>query len=74
VDAVLIYYAIANAAAWTLEPRERRWSRAFAGLGLLGCVALAFTLSATSILSGAALLASGAFLYAIHRSRASRGM
>lgn len=39
--AVLLYYAIANASAWTLEPAHRRWPRALSGLGFVGCVVLA---------------------------------
>jgi basic amino acid/polyamine antiporter, APA family len=42
--AVRTYYAIANAAAWTLGEHERRWPRALAGFGVLGCLALALTL------------------------------
>lgn len=39
--AVLLYYAIANASAWTLSPTERRWPRWLSGLGLIGCLVLA---------------------------------
>src|SRR5690606_10267356 len=38
---VLTYYAITNAAAWTLGGRERRWPRALALAGLIGCLVLA---------------------------------
>ena len=55
---VLTYYAVANAAAMTL-PARRRGSRAFAFAGLLGCVALAFTLPMTSVVVGAGVLAVG---------------
>src|SRR5690606_6985339 len=50
--AVLTYYAIANAAAWTLGEHERRWPRALAGLGLLGCATLALTLPVGSVAAG----------------------
>jgi APA family basic amino acid/polyamine antiporter len=65
--AVLIYYAIANAAAWTLAKEQRRWPRAIAGLGLLGCGALALTLPITSVAIGAGILGAGALLYLLRR-------
>jgi APA family basic amino acid/polyamine antiporter len=65
--AVLTYYAIANAAAWTLGPGERRWPRALAGLGVVGCVGLALTLPASSIVVGAAVLAAGVATRAVLR-------
>jgi APA family basic amino acid/polyamine antiporter len=52
--AVLIYYAIANASAWTLSRGERRWPRAIAVLGLAGCAVLAFSLEWSSIAAGTA--------------------
>jgi APA family basic amino acid/polyamine antiporter len=67
--AVLTYYGIANAAAWTLEPAQRKWPRALAGLGVLGCVALASTLPAASIMTGAGLFALGALLHGVRRFR-----
>jgi APA family basic amino acid/polyamine antiporter len=66
--AVLTYYAIANAAAWTLAPHERRWPRAFAGAGLLGCLLLAVTLPLESVAGGAALLAAGAAAHLLRGS------
>ena len=57
---VLVYYAIANASAWTLRPQERRWPRWLAGLGLAGCLLLAATLPVTGVAVGAAMLAIGA--------------
>lgn len=61
--AVLVYYAVTNAAAWTLNPDERRWPRALAVLGLLGCVVLALTLPVVSVVGGAILLTLGALVY-----------
>jgi len=66
--AVLIYYTIANAAAWTLAPEQRRWPRVLSVLGLIGCVLLAFTLPLPSVLGGAAVLGAGVLVYLI-RSR-----
>ena len=42
--AVLSYYAIANASALTLTGDERRWPRALAVLGLVGCAVLGLSL------------------------------
>jgi APA family basic amino acid/polyamine antiporter len=67
--AVLGYYAIANASAWTLTPAERRWPRALAGLGVLGCIALALTLPASSVVAGAGVLGAGVAWYAVRRFR-----
>ncbi|OXM61328.1 amino acid permease [Amycolatopsis sp. KNN50.9b] len=53
--AVLTYYAIANASAWTLGTR-----RVVPVVGLIGCVVLAFSLPLASVISGAAVLAVGA--------------
>lgn len=61
--AVLTYYAIANAAALTLSDHERRWPRALAGLGILGCVLLAVTLPLASVLGGAGVMTLGAVIY-----------
>jgi len=71
--AVLVYYAITNAAALTLDRNQRRWPRGFAGLGLLGCVALAFTLPTASVVGGAAMMFAGAALYLVRRRAAASG-
>lgn len=65
--AVLAYYAIANASAWTLEAGERRWPRPLAGLGVVGCAALALSLPWTSVAGGALLLAAGAAGWGLRR-------
>jgi APA family basic amino acid/polyamine antiporter len=65
--AVLFYYAIANASAWTLSRSERRWPRIISLLGLLGCLAIALTLPPASIITGAALLAVAAGIFAARR-------
>lgn len=66
--AVLGYYAITNAAAWTLSDAERRWPRWIASLGFVGCVALAFSLPPASVLTGSAVLGVGALAWAARRS------
>ena len=65
--AVLGYYAIANASAWTLGPGERRWPKAVAGVGLVGCVVLACSLPASSITGGVVLLVIGIAVWVVVR-------
>lgn len=57
--AILTYYAIANAAAFTLPGRQRRWLRPLAVIGATGCALLALTLPPVTVLTGAAVLALG---------------
>ena len=66
---VLVYYAVANAAAWTLGPAGRRWTRWRAGAGLAGCLLLAASLPVTSVLAGAAVLGLGTILWAVRPAR-----
>ncbi|MFN8032920.1 MAG: APC family permease [Mycobacterium sp.] len=61
--AVLLYYAITNASAWTLG------RRLIPAAGLAGCVVLAFALPPASVLTGVAVLAVGAAIYAVRRWR-----
>ncbi|OBF53377.1 APC family permease [Mycolicibacterium monacense] len=63
--AVLMYYAIANASAWTLG------HRLVPAVGLAGCLLLAFALPWTSVLVGVAVLAVGALAYAVRRARST---
>jgi APA family basic amino acid/polyamine antiporter len=62
---VLLYYAIANAAAWTLGGSVL--PRVAAALGLAGCVALALSLPTSTIAVGAIVVSIGAILYAVRR-------
>ena len=64
---VLAYYAVANACAWTLTSGEGRPPRAVPVLGLAGCLVLAFALPASSVITGAAVLAAGAAAYGVRR-------
>ena len=59
--AVLVYYAVANASAWTLG------HRVVPAVGLVGCLVLAFALPLTAVLTGAAVLVVGAAIYALRR-------
>jgi APA family basic amino acid/polyamine antiporter len=68
--AVLTYYAIANASAWTLPHDLRRWPRPLAALGVVGCLVLAFTLPSASVVGGLVLLAVGAIVWIV---RARKG-
>jgi APA family basic amino acid/polyamine antiporter len=61
--AVLTYYAIANSSARTLPAEHRRWPRSIAIVGLVGCVVLAFTLPAASIVGGATVLMIGSLIW-----------
>ncbi|WP_193044575.1 APC family permease [Mycolicibacterium baixiangningiae] len=65
--AVLLYYAVTNASAWTLG------HRVVPAVGLAGCLVLAFALPWTSVLAGATVLAAGALAYAVRRARRTGG-
>ncbi len=67
--AVLTYYALANASAWTLAQRERRWPRWLAALGVVLCVVLAVTLPLVAVLGGLALLTIGSAIWSLTGSR-----
>lgn len=66
--AVLIYYAVANASAFTLRPDEGRPLRAIPVIGLVGCVVLAFAMPLSSVLAGATVLGIGVAAYALRRA------
>jgi basic amino acid/polyamine antiporter, APA family len=71
--AVLLYYAIANASAWTLEPNGRRHGaqrgKLIPAIGLAGCLLLAFLLPVSSVSVGAAVVLVGALAYGVRRLR-----
>ncbi len=56
---VLIYYAIANAAAFTQPVAQRRWPRGLQVLGLVGCLILAATLPWQSVIAGLIMFSAG---------------
>jgi APA family basic amino acid/polyamine antiporter len=72
--AVLIYYAVANASAFTLRPDEGRPVRAIPVIGLVGCVVLAFAMPLSSVLSGVTVLGIGVIAYAIRRLMRPAGL
>ncbi len=56
---VLLYYAIANAAAFTQDAPHRRWPRWLQVAGVVGCLVLVGTLPWQSIASGLVVLGVG---------------
>lgn len=70
---VLIYYAIANACAFTLRREEGRPIRAVPVVGFLGCAVLAFALPPSSVISGAAVIGVGVVAYALRRVTRATG-
>ncbi|HEY2448954.1 MAG TPA: APC family permease [Mycobacterium sp.] len=56
---VLIYYAIANASAYTQPAAQRRWPRALNVCGVFGCLLLVATLPWQSVVVGLAVFAIG---------------
>ena len=66
--AVLVYYAVTNAAALTLSAQERRWPRPLAVLGLGGCAVIAVSLPATAVIGGAIVLGAGVAMFAVARA------
>ena len=69
--AVLTYYAVANAAAWTLGVGEGRPPRAVPVVGALGCAILAFSLPLGSVVAGLVVLGAGVAAYGMTRRRLS---
>ncbi len=70
--AVLVYYAIANASAWTLHRDEGRPPRFVPVVGLVGCLVLALTLPGAAVLAGALVLALGAATWGVRRLAGAR--
>lgn len=57
---VLLYYLVANVAAWTQPPSERRFPRPLAVVGAVGCVGLCATLPVEAVVGGVVVLVAGA--------------
>lgn len=55
---VLLYYFVANAAAWH-QREDRRYARALQGLGMLLCLLLVVTLPRASVIAGLVVLGVG---------------
>jgi APA family basic amino acid/polyamine antiporter len=56
---VLLYYVVANAAAFTQDRADRRYPKALQVLGIAGCLVLVATLPGASIAAGAGVLLVG---------------
>ncbi|MBN6058258.1 APC family permease, partial [Nonomuraea sp. RK-328] len=70
---VLVYYAIANAAALTLTPEEGAPPKAVPVVGLVLCLVLAATLPWDSVVAGLAVFVVGALVrVTVHRRRPAR--
>ena len=61
---VLLYYAIANASALTLDT-----GRALPAIGLFGCLVLAATLPLTAVLAGTVVVLVGMLTFAVQARR-----
>ncbi len=69
---ILIYYGITNAAALRLADEQRLYPRWISLAGLAGCLGLALSLQAPTMLAGLALLGGGLVLRLLYRSLAHR--
>lgn len=70
---VLLYYLVANIAAFTQDSAHRRYPRGAQILGAIGCLVLVATLPWQSIIGGVAVLAVGLIYRAVRlRLRAAR--
>jgi APA family basic amino acid/polyamine antiporter len=69
---VLVYYAIANVAAFTQPAQDRRWPRGLNVLGVAGCLTLVATLPWQSVIAGLAMFAIGLVGRAIALARRGR--
>lgn len=63
--AVLTYYALTNASALTLNRFQRRWPKALAVLGLVGCAVLIAALPTNALIVGFGIIAAGMAVRAI---------
>jgi basic amino acid/polyamine antiporter, APA family len=65
--AVLFYYAVANASAFTLRREVPRSTSTWPVIGAVGCVVLAFSLPVPSVIGGVAVLAVGGLAWLVRR-------
>jgi len=66
---VLLYYAVANAAALTQQGADRMFPRALQVVGLAGCVLLVAALPWRTLLAGLGVVATGILVRLLVRSR-----
>jgi APA family basic amino acid/polyamine antiporter len=69
---VLLYYAVANASAWTQTGEHRLYPRWVQGLGLVACLVLVVTLPLAAVLAGLGVFAVGIALRAMRLRRSPR--
>jgi APA family basic amino acid/polyamine antiporter len=69
---VLVYYAVANAAAFSQPATERRWPRALNVVGLIGCLVLVATLPIAAVGAGLLMFAVGLGARAVARRNERR--
>lgn len=69
---VLLYYFVANTAAFTQPGGERRYPRVLQVVGAVGCIMLVVTLPVTAVVAGAAVLMAGLAYRAVRRKRDRR--
>nr|WP_281254304.1 APC family permease [Sanguibacter antarcticus] len=70
---VLLYYFVANVAATTQAPAERRFPRVLAVVGAVGCLALCVTLPVGSVVGGVVVLAVGVLYRLVTRRARAAG-
>ena len=66
---VLVYYAVANASAFTQSPAHRRWPRGLNVVGCVACMVLVASLPGSSIIAGVSVIAVGLAGRALVRTR-----
>jgi APA family basic amino acid/polyamine antiporter len=64
----LLYYSITNVSALKLPASQRRFPRALAAAGLVGCLGLAFALSPQYVLIGVVILAVGLLFHGLRQN------
>ncbi|MDO8150260.1 APC family permease [Isoptericola sp. b408] len=70
---VLLYYAVANASAWTQTPEHRLYPRVQQGFGLVACLVLVVTLPVGAVLTGAGVFAVGVLVRWVRQRRSRTG-
>jgi APA family basic amino acid/polyamine antiporter len=71
---VLVYYFVANVAAFGQPPAQRRYPRAMPVLGALACLALVATLPVSGIAGGLLVLVVGVVYRLVRLARGSAGL
>jgi basic amino acid/polyamine antiporter, APA family len=69
---VLVYYAVANASAYTQAAAFRRWPRVLNVVGLAACLVLVASLPLRSAVAGVAMFGVGVAGRALSRRRGAR--